>query len=92
MSHHEHVGEVELGDELTDNSGVLAGRVAVVGGAVGEPEPRIVDGNAPEAVAKLADHVSVEEAPGRVAVAHQDRLAAALIEVVDAAGGALKPA
>lgn len=64
MSHDDHPGEVELVDEFADDRRVLDRRVAVVGWALREPESRVVDRDAPEAVAELEDRKGDSSADG----------------------------
>jgi hypothetical protein len=85
------VPQVEGSDDVADDTGVLAQRVAVAGCRGGEPEAGIVDRDAAEVVAQRADDVAVEERPRGVAVQHQQHRPAALVDVVDVGGAGAQP-
>ncbi len=91
MPHDDQAVQPELVDELAHDARVLGGGVPVARRAVGEAEAGVVDGQAAEPVPQGGDQVAVEEAPRRVPVEHEDRLAFALVHVVDPADGAPEP-
>src|SRR6266536_1433621 len=73
-------------------SACSAGCEAIPLRAVGEAEAWIVHCDTPEAAAQGQDYLAIEEAPGGIAVAHQDRPAGAFVNVVHADAVGFEPA
>jgi len=91
LAHDDELLELQVIPELAHDLGVLGRRVAVPLGPIGEPEAWVVDRDAPEVVAQARDHLAVQEAPGGIAVAHEDRPACALVDEVHADTVRLEP-
>src|SRR6266545_7016440 len=77
---------------LPTSSACSAGCEAIPLRAVGEAEAWIVHCDTPEAAAQGQDYLAIEEAPGGIAVAHQDRPAGAFVNVVHADAVGFEPA
>ncbi len=87
LHHQGRVRDLQRVEELFDRPAVRAREEVVPGGRLGEPEARVVEGDAAVLAAQLLHDVAVEERPGRVAVEEDDRLARLrrpLVEVMDA--------
>jgi hypothetical protein len=72
---------------------VLLDRVTVSLGALGQPEPQVVNCDAAEVAAQPDDDIPVQEAPRRIAMAEQDRRpGAALVDIMHLPGVTGEPA
>ncbi len=77
--------EIELTHEPLDRFVVPVVRVPVaVGRLVGASEAEVVRRDASRDTCERRDHLSIQERPGRLAVQEQDRITAALVDVVHA--------
>ena len=92
LAHRQVAVQAEVVDELADHPGMLVDGVTEPRGSIRKPETEVIRRDAAEPVAQRDDDVAVQEAPGRVAVAQQDRRAVTLVDVVHASLRAVEPA
>jgi hypothetical protein len=83
LAHQGDALQAELGHESFHHAGVFGDGVAVAGGRGGEPESRVVEGEAAELVLEPVDDVPVEKRPGRIAVQPENDRPLAFVEVMN---------
>ena len=92
LAHRQVAVQTEMVDELADHAGMFVDLVAESSRPLRQAEAEVVQSYAAEAVSQRHDDVAIQEAPRRIAVAEQDGRSVSLVDVMNPAPRAVKPA